>query len=68
MLFKSNKVNYAKGWGTITGPNEVTVTDNDGKKTKIETDNIVIATGSESTPLPGVEVDEKMIVTSTGGA
>ena len=38
----------------------------DGKTQEIETRNIVIATGSESAPLPGVEIDEKTVVTSTG--
>jgi len=65
-LFKKNKVTYAKGWGKITGPNEVTVNKADGTSEVLRAKNIVIATGSESTPLPGVEVDEKMIVTSTG--
>jgi dihydrolipoamide dehydrogenase len=59
MLFKKNKVDYIKGHGEITGTNEVTV----GKK-KISTDHIIIATGSEVMPLPGVEVDGKQIVSS----
>jgi dihydrolipoamide dehydrogenase len=61
-LFKKNKVMWLKGAGRIAGPGRVDV---DG--TAYETKNIVIATGSESVPLPGVEVDEKQIVTSTGG-
>lgn len=60
-LFKKNKVTYIKGHGTITGKNEVTV-----EGTKYATKNIVIATGSEVSPLPGVAVDEKQIVSSTG--
>lgn len=60
-LFKKNKVTWLKGTGVITGKNEVTV---DG--TKYATKNIIIATGSEVSPLPGVEVDEKQIVSSTG--
>jgi dihydrolipoamide dehydrogenase len=60
-LFKKNKVTYIKGLGTITGKNEVTVgADNYAAK------NIIIATGSEVSPLPGVVVDEKQIVSSTG--
>ncbi len=59
MLFKKNKVDYIKGHGEITGTNEVTV----GQK-KISADNIIIATGSEVTPLPGVEIDGKQIVSS----
>ncbi len=61
LLFKKNKVEYIKGHGEITGDNEVSV----GKK-KISTANIVIATGSSVMPLPGVEVDEERIVSSTG--
>lgn len=60
-LFKKNKITHLIGLGTITAPGEVEVA---GKK--IQAKNIVIATGSESTPLPGVNVDEKQIVTSTG--
>ena len=60
-LFKKNKVDWLKGWGTITAPGEVRVGDA-AHKAK----SIVIATGSEPSPLKGVEVDEKIIVTSTG--
>ena len=60
-LFKKNKVDYVKGWGKIVSPTEVKV----GRKS-LKTKNIVIATGSEPSSLPGVEVDEKRIVTSTG--
>ena len=60
-LFKKNKVDWLKGWGTITAPGEVRVGDA-AHKAK----SIVIATGSEPSPLKGVEVDEKVIVTSTG--
>ncbi|ETO16112.1 dihydrolipoamide dehydrogenase, partial [Reticulomyxa filosa] len=59
-------VDYAKGWGKITGKNQVTVKLADGKEEKITTKNIVIATGSESSKLPGVDIDEKDIVSSTG--
>ena len=61
LLFKKNKVEYVKGHGTITGENEVTV----GKK-KLSTANIMIATGSGVMDLPGVKIDEKQIVSSTG--
>ena len=64
-LFKKNKVDYLQGLGTIEKLGTVVVTDGK-KKTSYETKNIVIATGSDSAPLPGVEVDEKQIVTSTG--
>jgi dihydrolipoamide dehydrogenase len=61
-LFKKNKVTWLKGSGRIVAAGKVEV---DG--TTYGTKHIVIATGSESIPLPGVEVDEKRIVTSTGG-
>jgi dihydrolipoamide dehydrogenase len=61
-LFKKNKVTWLKGTGHIDAAGKVSV---DG--TEYETKHIVIATGSESIPLPGVEVDERQIVTSTGG-
>jgi len=60
-LFKKNKITWLKGEGKITAPGKVEVAG-----TTYDTKNIVIATGSESTPLKGVEVDEKRIVTSTG--
>ena len=60
-LFNKNKVTWLKGAGRIAAPGRVTVGDQ-----TYETKHIVIATGSESIPLPGVEVDEKTIVTSTG--
>jgi dihydrolipoamide dehydrogenase len=60
-LFRKNKVTWLKGTGKIAAPGQVDV---DG--TVYQTKNIVIATGSESVPLPGVPVDEKQIVTSTG--
>ncbi len=61
-LFKKNKVTWLKGEGRIAAPGKVDV---DG--VEYEARSIVIATGSESIPLPGVEVDEKTVVTSTGG-
>lgn len=64
-LFKKNKVAHVVGLGSIAAPGVVEVSGKDGKKT-LQAKNIVIATGSESTPLPGIDVDEKQIVTSTG--
>lgn len=55
-LFKSNKVAHYQGFGSITSPNEVTVLKNDNSQQKIKTKNILIATGSEVTPFPGIEV------------
>ncbi len=63
-LMKKNKVDVFLGAGEITAPGKVRVT---GDKTvDLQAKNIVIATGSEVTPLPGVEIDEKQIVSSTG--
>ncbi|PWS35283.1 dihydrolipoyl dehydrogenase [Falsiroseomonas bella] len=61
-LFKKNKVTWLKGEGRIAAPGKVEV-----NGTTYEAKNIVIATGSESIPLPGITVDEKRVVTSTGG-
>ncbi|WP_374573848.1 dihydrolipoyl dehydrogenase [Phenylobacterium sp.] len=65
-LFKKNKVDWIKGAGKIAGPGKVEVTAEDGSVTALEAKNIVIATGSEPSSLPGVEVDNKRIVDSTG--
>ncbi len=65
-LFKKNKVDHLIGTGSISAPGVVDITGKDGKKQTVNAKNIVIATGSESTPLNGVTVDEKQIVTSTG--
>ena len=65
-LLKKNKVDSHFGLGTIVTPNQVRVTAEDGSQTLLDTRNIVIATGSEVTPLPGVTIDEKIIVSSTG--
>ncbi len=65
-LLKKNKVDYIKGWGRIAGPGKVAVKAEDGTETVLEAANIVIATGSEPTPLPGVTVDQARIVDSTG--
>ncbi|MDP6343570.1 MAG: dihydrolipoyl dehydrogenase [Alphaproteobacteria bacterium] len=65
-LFKKNKVTYLAGRGRITGAGSVEVTLNDGGSRTLAAENIVIATGSDVMPLPGVEVDEKTIVSSTG--
>lgn len=66
-LFKKNKVTYVKGFGRITGPTSVEVELSDGGgKEKIDASKILIATGSEVTPLPGIDIDETTIVSSTG--
>jgi len=65
-LLKKNKIDVFFGAGSIPAPGKVAVTAEDGKATGLETKNIVIATGSEVTPLPGVSIDEKIVVSSTG--
>jgi len=65
-LFKKNKITHLKGKGSISAKNTVTVTDNSGKKISYKTKNIVIGTGSVATSLPGIKIDEKIIVSSTG--
>ncbi len=64
-LMKKNKVTVVKGWGAIAGPGKVIVK-GEGAEQTLETKNIVIATGSEPSPLPGVEIDNKRIIDSTG--
>lgn len=66
-LMKKNKIDYVIGAGEITAAGEVTVKPTGkGKKQVLATKNIIIATGSETTPLKGLKIDEKQIVTSTG--
>ena len=65
-LFKKNKVEALHGSALIVAPGQVEVSLLDGGTRILNTKNIVIATGSESTPLQGVEVDEKLVVSSTG--
>jgi len=60
-LFKKNKIDWLKGWGSIPEAGKVKVGD-----TLYETKNIIIASGSEPSTLPGIDVDEQVIVTSTG--
>lgn len=65
-LFRKNKVEWIKGWGRIDGAGKVVVTAADGQQQTLEARNIVIATGSEPTPLPGVTIDNQRILDSTG--
>ncbi len=65
-LFKKNKVTSFHGAGRILAPGRVEVTAEDGTRQEIAAKAIVIATGSDSTPLPGIEIDEDRVVTSTG--
>ncbi len=69
-LLKKNKVSYIKGWGRISkaarDAHEITVKDDAGKESTYVAKYVVLATGSDVTPLPGVTIDEKQIVSSTG--
>ena len=65
-LFRKNKVEWIKGWGRLNGPGKVTVTLADGSVRELQAKDIVIATGSEPTPLPGVTIDNQRILDSTG--
>ena len=60
-LFKKNKIDWLKGWGATPAPGKVQVGD-----TTYETKNIIIATGSTPSTLPGITIDEKIVVTSEG--
>ena len=64
-LFKKNNVTYIKGKGVLFSKNDIVVY-NENKKTSYKSKNIVIATGSEATSLPGIKIDEKNIISSTG--
>ena len=64
-LFKKNKVTYIKGKGVLFSKNDIVVYENN-KKNSYKAKNIVIATGSAVTSLPGIEIDEKNIISSTG--
>lgn len=65
-LFRKNKVEWIKGWGRLNGPGKVTVTLADGSVRELQAKDIVIATGSEPTPLQGVTIDNQRILDSTG--
>tara|TARA_B100001057_G_scaffold315642_1_gene315792 strand:- start:4359 stop:5759 length:1401 start_codon:yes stop_codon:yes gene_type:complete len=65
-LLKKNKVTYLKGTGSFKSKNEILIKDDQNKEVLIQTEKIVIATGSLPVSLPGTEFDEKVIVSSTG--
>ena len=65
-LLKKNKIDTYHGTGKILGEGKVEIASDDGKTQELETKNIVIATGSEVARIPGVEIDEEVIVSSTG--
>ncbi|OQN99819.1 Dihydrolipoyl dehydrogenase, mitochondrial [Cryoendolithus antarcticus] len=65
-LFKKNNVEYIKGTGSFADEHTVAVNLVDGGETSVRGKNIIIATGSEATPFPGLTIDEKKVITSTG--
>lgn len=65
-LLKKNKVDYIMGTGAFAGPNEIQVKRTDGQEQTLLAKNVIVATGSEASPFPGLTVDEKKVVTSTG--
>jgi dihydrolipoamide dehydrogenase len=65
-LFKKNKVQHLSGVGTLKGSGMVSIALTAGGEETWEASHIILATGSESTPLPGVAIDEDRIVSSTG--
>ena len=65
-LFRKYKAEWIKGWGRLAGPGKVIVTDAAGVETELSARDIIIATGSEPTPLPGVTIDNTRILDSTG--
>lgn len=65
-LFKKYGVDYIKGDASFASPNKIDVKLLDGGETQVEAKNVIIATGSEVTPFPGIEIDEERIVSSTG--
>jgi dihydrolipoamide dehydrogenase len=65
-LFRKNKVEWLKGSGRVAAPGRVAVSSADGAVREVEAGAVVIATGSESTPLPGIAIDERRVLSSTG--
>ena len=65
-LFKKNKVTYFKGKGVLFSKNDIVIYESDSKRINVSSKNIVIATGSTVASLPGIKINEKNIVSSTG--
>ncbi|GAB0136021.1 hypothetical protein EsDP_00004339 [Epichloe bromicola] len=65
-LLKKNGVDYIKGAASFVNENDIKVALNEGGETTVRGKNILIATGSEATPFPGLKIDEKRVITSTG--
>ncbi len=65
-LFKKNKVTHLKGIASFKSKNQISIVNKEKKEISIETDNVIISTGSEPVSLPGTKFDEETIVSSTG--
>merc|ERR1711974_275096 len=65
-LFKANGVTAVEGFGKVLAGKKVEVTDNDGKTTTLEAENIIIAAGSVPVEIPPAPIDQEVIVDSTG--
>ncbi|WP_339700515.1 dihydrolipoyl dehydrogenase [uncultured Roseivirga sp.] len=64
-LMKKNKIDVHTGVGSFIDKNNIKVTDKDGKEAKLETDKVIIATGSKPSSLPFIKIDKKRVITST---
>ncbi len=65
-LLKKNKVTYFKGTGSFKSRNEISIKDHQNNEITIQSEKTIVATGSVAVSLPGIEIDEKIIVSSTG--
>lgn len=65
-LFRKNKAEWIKGWGRLAGHGRVMVSAHDGSESEVKAANIVIATGSKPASLPGIDMDNRRILDSTG--
>jgi dihydrolipoamide dehydrogenase len=65
-LFKKNKVTYIKGHGSFASKNTINVKNSDGSDSQVSGKHIIIATGSSVSTLPNINIDEKIVVSSTG--
>ena len=65
-LMKKNRVDVANGFGRLAGPGRVAVAGPDGSETTYAAKNVIVATGSAARSLPGIEIDEKLVLSSSG--
>lgn len=64
-LMKKNSITVLNGHGSLTSKNTIEIAKGDGSKVQIESDKIILATGSKPSSLPGIEIDKKRVITST---